>query len=79
MGDPQSGSDSPVPVEAKKESTAIMSRLTPRSGDQSHQDNLRPKCGAKLSCPGDVQVGNRVTMSHCCQVEKSHKVEKRPM
>ena len=44
--------------------TVTRSRLRPRWGDQSHQDQLRPKCGAKLSCPGEAQVGNRVTMSH---------------
>ena len=29
---------------------------------QSHHVQVRLRCGAKLSCPGEAQVGNRVTM-----------------
>ena len=56
--------ESPGPGETQVETTVTRSRLRPRWGDQIHQEQLRPKSGAKLSCPGEAQVGNRVTMSH---------------
>ena len=56
--------ESPGPGETQLRTTVTRSRLRTRRGDQSHQDQLRPKCGAKLSCPGEAQVGKRVTMSH---------------
>ena len=70
--------DSPGPVETQVGTTVTKSRLRPRWGNQSHQHQLRPKCGAKLSCPGEAKVGNRVTMSHDARWEKSHKVQTRP-
>ena len=56
--------ESPGPGETPVGTTVTRSRLRPTWGDQIHQDQLRPKCGAKLSYPGEAQLGNRVTMSH---------------
>ena len=56
--------ESPGPGETQVGTTVTRSRLRPTWGDQIHQDQLRAKCGAKLSYPGEAQLGNRVTMSH---------------
>ena len=56
--------ESPVPGETQVGTTVTSSRLRPRLGDQIHQDQLRPKCGAKLSYAFEAQVVNRLTMSH---------------
>ena len=62
--------ESQGPGETQVWMTVSRSRLRPMWGDQSHRDELRPKYGAKLSCPCEAQVRNRVKMSHRCQVGK---------
>ena len=54
MGDTQIGSESPVPGEAKKVSTAIRSRW-----GQIHQDWVRPRWGPESPGPGEAEVVTR--------------------
>ena len=49
------GPQSPGPGVTQVGTTVTRFSLRPRWGDQSHRDQLRPKCGAKLSCPGEAQ------------------------
>ena len=55
LGDAQIGSESPVPGEAKKESTAIRSRW-----GINHQDWVRPRWGPDSPGLGESQVVTRV-------------------
>ena len=58
LGDPKIGSESLVPGEAKKESTAIRSRF-----GTSPEDWVRPRWGPDSPCPGEAQVVTRVPVS----------------
>ena len=55
LGDAQIGSESTVPGEDKKESTAIRSIW-----EQSQQDCVRPRWGLDSPGPGEAQVVTRV-------------------
>ena len=58
IGDPQSGSESPVPVEAKKESTAIRSRWGTKSPGLGVAQMV-----TRFTGPDEAQLGTRVPES----------------